>query len=193
MDIVKTILRLSFFILGCIMLMFALLVISVDIDSVLFFLGFALIFYLLGYKYTFAIVETLCVKIVNLLHIDKKYKNIWRDLNHENLHYNLATKELKLNTKNYLFEQIVSVEFIANSKVVTEKVLLKLDTVKNLEIKLGTRIKKITYRHFKYITSTKISDKNKDKFIKKAISDYKQITKITRKRKKKKIRKTKKL
>ena len=183
------------------MLMFTLLVISVDSRSVLFFLSFSLIFYLLAYKYTFAVVKGFFGKIAKILHISrnknvekvkdikenkksddvKKVKDIWVNLTHENLSYNKKSKEIKLNSKTYTFDQIVSVELYANSKKITEKELMKLDKLKSLEIKIGTKIKKVTYRNFKYITSTKITDKVKKRQIKNSIKDFKELKKLFKK------------
>ena len=196
MDIIKTIFRLSFFLLGCVMLMFTLLVISVDARSVYFFLSFSLVFYLLGYKYTFAVIRGFFRKAKKILHISrktkkinenkksgdvKKVKDIWVTLAHENLSYNKKSKEIKLNSKTYSFDQIVSVDLYANSKKVTEKELMKLDKLKGLEIKIGTKIKKVTYRNFKYITSAKITDKVKKRQIKNSIKDFKELTKLFKK------------
>ena len=183
MDIIKTIFRLSFFLLGCIMLVFTLLVLSVDSKSILFFSLFSLGFFLLGYKYTFAVIKGFFKKLFKLLHIPiyKKSNDRWINMCHENLSYNLKLKQIKLNSKIYSFEQIESIDIIANSKRISEKELLKLDKIKNLEIKIGTKIKKITYRHFKYITSVRITDKVKRKQIKNSIDDYKQLNKILKK------------
>lgn len=188
--------------------MFALLVIPVDSRSVLFFLSFSLVFYLLGYKYTFAVIKGLFKKLAKILHISskikkskevesvnkvektkenknsndtKKAKDIWVTLAHENLSYNKKSKEIKLNSKVYLFDQIVSVDLYANSKKITEKELMKLEKIKSVEIKIGTKIKKVTYRNFKYITSTKITDKIKKRQIKNSIKDFKELKKLFKK------------
>lgn len=172
MEIIKTILRLSFFTLGCVMLMLALLVIPVGYKSFLWFFGFSVLFYLLGFRYTFFVVKYLIKKIKKLF----KQKNSWKVLSDKNISYNLFNKKIRLNSKEFDFEQIKSIEIIANSKKVSVKELNRLDAIKKLEIKMGTCVKKTTYRHFKYITS-KIDLKKQKLQVKLCIKDYKKLCK----------------
>lgn len=158
------------------MLMFSLLVIQVGFKSVIFFLGFALLFYLLSYKYTIYVIKFIYNKIKTLIDKKKKQDN-WKQLNNENISYDKLLKMIKLNSKTYNFDQIVSIDLIANSKKMEIKELKKLDNIKKLEIKIGTKIKKVTYRHFKYITSP-ISSKKLKKIKRKTIADYKALKKF---------------
>lgn len=173
MEIIKTIFRLSFFVLGCIMLSFSILVIPVGITSFIWFFSFAVLFFLLGHKITFA---PLYKKYGNI----KKgapVKNQWIVLNNENIVYNESFKELKLNEKLYRYSQIVSVDLFANNKKTTESELNKLEKIKSIEIKIGVKINKVAYKKFKYI-NTKDSDKEKKSQRKKALSDYNKLTKV---------------
>lgn len=174
MDIIKTIFRLSFFLLGCVMLMLALLVIPMGFTDFIWFFGFSVFFYILGYYYTLKVLKVVFRKIVKLFKHEKKFENKWMQIGNQKILYNLFTKELKLNTKIYKFEQIVSIDLMDNSSKVSSKKLLKNKTHKKLEIKIGTKINKITYRHYKY----------DDKDIKQMIKDYKILTKILKTKKK---------
>lgn len=198
MDIIKTIFKLSFFLLGCVMLMLALLVIPVGFKSFFFFFTFSFIFFGLSYKYTFIIIRWIYRKIKLLLYklkvikkIDeskkkkivkkelgnKERKNNWIQFNHENISINKGLKQIKLNTKIYDFNQIQIVDLIVNSKKIDLKQLKKVEKIKSIEIKIGTKIKKITYRHFKY----NISKNNMKKVIANVSKDYKKLNIILKK------------
>lgn len=180
MDIIKTILKLSFFILGCVMLGISFLMISVGFDSFIWFIGFSCLFYLLSYQYTLVVIKWMVNKIKNLFKLDNKNK--WVDLRGINISYNHNLKMIKLNNKNYNYDQIVSIDLIANSKKVTVSELKKLENIKKLEVKIGTKVKKIVYRHFNFITG-KISDKNKKIAINSCIRAYKKLKKVLKNQK----------
>lgn len=206
MDIIKTILKLSFFLLGCVMLMLSLLVIPVGFKSFIFFFAFAVVFFGISYKYTFIVANWIYKKIIKLLYklrivkeLEKtkkekvvkkdKIKNTkkqpvdnktierkinWIQFNHGNISVNKKLKQIKLNTKIYEFNQIEKIDLIVNSKKVSLKELKKIEKIKSIEIKVGTKIKKITYRHFKY----NVPKDDIKKFINKIIKDYKKLDKI---------------
>ena len=128
MDIIKTIFKLSFFLLGCVMLMLSLLVIPVGFKSFIFFFSFSIVFFVLAYKYTFIVIKWIYRKIrvilfkLNIIKklekkdniknnikktnsiINKKEKNDWKQFNHENIIYNKKLKQIELNTKIYEFK-----------------------------------------------------------------------------------------
>ena len=88
MDIIKTIFKLSFFLLGCVMLMLSLLVIPVGFQSFIFFFGFAVMFFGLSYKYTFVVTKWIYrkvrillfkLKIIKKLEEPKKEKVVKKD------------------------------------------------------------------------------------------------------------------
>ena len=206
MDIIKTIFKLSFFLLGCVMLMLSLLVIPVGFKSFIFFFAFAVVFFGISYKYTFIVANWIYKKIIKLLYklrivkeLEKtkkekvvkkdKIKNTkkqpvdnktierkinWIQFNHGNISVNKKLKQIKLNTKIYEFNQIEKIDLIVNSKKVSLKELKKIEKIKSIEIKVGTKIKKITYRHFKY----NVPKDDIKKFINKIIKDYKKLDKI---------------
>ena len=95
----------------------------------------------------------------------------------ENISYDKSLGLIKLNSKTLNFDQIVSVDIIANSKKAKASELSKISNVKKLEIKIGTQVKKVVYRHFKYITG-KISEKNKKIAVKSCLKDYKKLKKV---------------
>lgn len=203
MDIIKTIFKLSFFLLGCVMLMLSLLVIPVGFQSFIFFFSFALVFFTLSYKYTFIVIKWISKKIkvvlfklkmIKTLEVPKKdkvvkkdkiknnkkqsivkeTKNNWIQFNHENISLNKKLKQIKLNTKIYNFNQIEKIDLIVNSKKVSLKELKKIEKIKSIEIKVGTKIKKTTYRHFKY----NLTKNNVKKVINNASKDFKKLDKI---------------
>ena len=209
MDIIKTIFKLSFFLLGCVMLMLSLLVMPVGFQSFIFFFSFSVVFFALSYKYTFIVIRWIYRKIRLLLFkmkiikkleepkkdkvvkkdkiknnkkqsIVKQTKNNWIQFNHENISLNKTLKQIKLNTKIYEFNQIEKINLIVNSKKVSLKELKKIEKIKSIEIKVGTKIKKITYRHFKY----NIPKNNMKKVINNVSKDYKKLDKILKLNKK---------
>lgn len=175
MDIIKTIYKLSFFVLGCVMLVIALLVIPVGFNSFIWFFCFSFLFYLLSFQYTLAVIKWVFQKIINIFKSTKT--GGWKNLTIENISYDESLGLIKLNSKTLSFDQIVSVDIIANSKKVKASELNKISDVKKLEIKIGTQVKKVVYRHFKYITG-KISEKNKKIAIKSCLKDYKKLKKV---------------
>ena len=212
MDIIKTIFKLSFFLLGCVMLMLSLLVIPVGFQSFIFFFSFSVVFFALSYKYTFIVIGWIYrkirlllfkMKIIKKLEEPKKEKVVKKDkikntkkqpidnktserkinlikFNHENISLNKKLKQIKLNTKIYEFNQIEKINLIVNSKKVSLKELKKIEKIKSIEIKVGTKIKKITYRHFKY----NIPKNNMKKVINNVSKDYKKLDKILKLNKK---------
>ena len=213
MDIIKTIFKLSFFLLGCVMLMLSLLVIPVGFQSFIFFFLFSVVFFGLSYKYTFIVIKWIYrkvrillfkLKIIKKLEEPKKEKVVkkdrikntkkqpvdnertterkinWIQFNHENISLNKNLKQIKLNTKIYEFKQLEKIDLIVNSKKVSLKELKKIEKIKSIEIKVGTKIKKITYRHFKY----NISKNNMKKVINNVSKDYKKLDKILKLNKK---------
>ena len=137
------------------MLVIALLVIPVGFNSFIWFFGFSFLFYLLSFQYTLAVIKWLFQKIIN---ISKPRKaSGWKNLTIENISYDKSLGLIKLNSKTLNFDQIVSVDIIANSKKVKASELSKISDVKKLEIKIGTQVKKVIYRHFKYITGNILS------------------------------------
>ena len=106
--------------------------------------------------------------------VNKDRKTNWKKLNHENLSINKTLKQIKLNTKIYDYGKIQTVELIVNSKKVDFKQLKKIEKIKSVEIKIGTKIKKITFRHFKY----NVPKENIKKFKNNIVKDYKKLISI---------------
>lgn len=112
MDIIKTIYKLSFFVLGCVMLVIALLVIPVGFNSFIWFFGFSFLFYLLSFQYTLAVIKWIFQKFINIFKSTKA--SGWKNLTIENISYDKSLGLIKLNSKTLNFDQIVSVDIIAN-------------------------------------------------------------------------------
>lgn len=178
------------------MLCFALLVIPMGYSSILFFLGFACGFFLLSYSYSWRVLKFIfrgIVKLFNKFSTEKnnsnkkKTKNIkvnnklstsnFKKICSQEFYYDKKNKKIKINTKEYDINQLVSVDLIINSKKNLLKEIKNIDKIKSLEIKIGTKVKKVTYRSFKYINA-KDKNVNIDKLLKNAISDYKKISKL---------------
>lgn len=187
MEIIKTIFKLSFFILGCIMLMLALLVIPVGIRSFLWFFSFSLFFYLLSFQYVLLIFKFIINKLSgkNFKETKEEENNDeedqieWKNLSLQEIAYNSSLKQIKLHSKIYTYDQIEFVKLIANYQEITINELKKLENIKNLEIKIATKIKKRTIKHFKYISS-KMNLKQEKKIKKEAIKDYKKLTLVVK-------------
>lgn len=185
------------------MLMFALLVIPVGYSSVLFFLGFATVFYLLSYKYTLLVSKKIykfikkiinklstprinkifskikyCAKKANLSTIKhKKYEFV-----NTNIFYD-KSELIKINKRDYLIRDIVSTSIVLNNKEIKPAELKKYsDIIKNLEIKVGIKVSKISYKHIKYVDfkTKKIDNKEMINNIK---NDYKLLNKIIKDKK----------
>lgn len=157
------------------MLCMAILVIPVGFNSFIWFLGFSFLFYILSFQYTVAVIKWLIRKVINIFSFSQS--SGWQKLSNENISFDKSLGVIKLNSKTLNFDQIISLEIIANSKKVKTSDLKKYNDIKKLEIKVGTQVKKVVYRHFKYITG-KMSEKNRKKAIKSCISDYKKLKKV---------------
>ena len=166
------------------MLALSLLVIQVGYYSFIWFFSFSILFFLLGYKMTFYIIKIFFVKIFRIK-AKTSTNNEWIDLNHENIIYNEGFKEIKLNDKLYRYSQVKSIDLFVNNKKIELEELKKIKNIKTLEIKIGIKVNKITYKKFKYITN-KDNDKLKKKQLKNALSDYEKLNKIVNIKKKEK-------
>jgi len=137
---------------------------------------------------TFYVIGFIFIKIFRFPKITSNSNNKdWVIMNHHNIVYNESFKELKLNEKIYRFSQVVSLDIFVNSKKVEKDDLKNNKNIKTLEIKIGLKVNKITYKKFKYITN-KDSGKEKKKQLKLAIVDYEKLSKLV-KIKNKKVKK----
>ncbi len=192
MDIIKTIFRLSFFLLGCVMLILSLLVIPIGFSSFIWFFSFAVLFYLLSYKITFGLIKSTFEKVFKVKFKTASAKSKWIPLNNENVTYNEVYHEITVNEKVYRYSQLVSVDLFYNNKIIELKELKKRKTFKTLEIKIGIKVNKVSYKKLKYIT-LKSTKKEKKDGLKNAIADFEKLLKIMNtKTKKEKIKKPKK-
>ena len=164
------------------MLFLALLVIPVGFISFIWFFSFSVLFYLLSYQYVIAIAKFVFSKLSKI--IKRKEDKIYES-NSQKIVYNLKEKKIKLNTKTYDFEQLQSISLVVNNQEMSIKELKKVKEIKSLEIKIGTQIKKITYRHFKYITN-KVDSTLIPQLKKEAIKDYKKLSSLIKKIEKRK-------
>ena len=184
MDIIKTIFRLSFFLLGCVMLILSLLVIPIGFSSFIWFFSFAILFYLLSYKITFGLIKNTMEKVFKIKFKTPSAKKEWITLKNENVTYNEIYQEITVNEKVYRYSQIASVELIYNGKPIELKELKNRKTFKTLEIKIGMRVNKVSYKKLKYITA-KTSSKDKKECVKNAISDFEKLLKLMKTKPKK--------
>ena len=134
---------------------------------------------------TFYVIGFIFIKIFRFPKLTTNSNNKdWVIMNHENIVYNEAFKELKLNEKLYRFSQVTSIDIFVNNKKIEMDDMKKNKNIKTLELKIGLKVNKITYKKFKYITN-KDSEKLKKKQIKLAINDYEKLCKIVKLKKKK--------
>lgn len=101
----------------------------------------------------------------------KSNKDEFKTLNNLGIRYN--DKIVYLNSKSYSFNQLVSVTIKCNNKKIDKKELKHIEKINKLELVVGTKIKKLTYRSFKYDSKNKLNQEKKN-----IIKDYKIMNKL---------------
>lgn len=167
MEIIKTILKSAFFMLGCIMMFLALLVTTVDLKSFLWFFSFSLVFFLLSIQYVIIVIKKIKDKIIRILKRTKKEN--WQRLNNPKIKIDYSNKKIKINNKEYEFKQVESITVPLNKENLKIKDFLRNYNGKKLQIKIGIKVNKVTYRNFNYEN------------MKEMYKDYKKLVIISKK------------